>query len=126
MIGRLLACAGVCIAMTGVSLAAELAPIDAHGIRLASFDGIVYYTVEQDGYRVVATLAAGPEALPIRFVATLGPGQRMLISVPRSASEPAIEVEIRRNGDTLVVGEPDSGATADLMRQTATRAPPHR
>lgn len=76
MTRHLSAFALACFAVTGVAVAAELAPINAHSIRLARFDGIVYYTVEQDGYRVVATLASGPEDLPIRFISTLGPGQR--------------------------------------------------
>ena len=121
MIRHLTGFALACVAVTGVAVAAELAPINAHSIRLARFDGIVYYTVEQDGYRVVATLASGPEELPIRFVATLGPGQRMLISVPQAVDQPSIDVEIARNGDVLVVSEPNPTA-GGLMGQVATRA----
>ncbi|RWK44046.1 MAG: hypothetical protein EOR46_04275 [Mesorhizobium sp.] len=44
--------------------AAELAPGSGHSIHLAAFDGVVYYTVEQDGYRVVATLAPGGTVSP--------------------------------------------------------------
>ena len=113
-----------CVAVTGVSVAAELAPINAHSIRLARFDGIVYYTVEQDGYRVVATLASGPEELPIRFVATLRPGQHMLISVPQLVDQPSIDFEILRNGDALVVGGQNSTVTVGLVGQMATGAAP--
>ncbi|UVC19396.1 hypothetical protein [Mesorhizobium onobrychidis] len=70
--------------MTGASAAAGLAPASGHSIHLPGFDGVIYYTVEQSGYRVVATLASGADELPIRFISTLGPGQRMAISVPQS------------------------------------------
>jgi len=113
MTGYLTAFAGAWLLMTGLSMAAELAPINAHRIHFARFDGILYYTVEQDGYRVVATLASGPEELPIRFIATLGPGQRAMISVPQSVDQPSVDFEIFRDGDALIVG--DSAATADLV-----------
>jgi hypothetical protein len=113
MTGYLTAFAAAWLLMTGLSMAAELAPINAHRIHFARFDGILYYTVEQDGYRVVATLASGPEELPIRFIATLGPGQRAMISVPQSVDQPSVDFEIFRDGDALIVG--DSAATADLV-----------
>ena len=92
-----------CVGMSGGGAAAvELAPGSGHSIHLADFNGIVYYTSEQDGYRVVATLASGPEALPIRFISTLGPGQRVVISVPGAAGKPSIDFEIVRNGDALL------------------------
>ncbi|MDX8525938.1 hypothetical protein RFM68_15645 [Mesorhizobium sp. MSK_1335] len=48
--------------MTGHPTAAELALGNGQSIHLlARFDGVVYYTVEQDGYNVVATLATGAE-----------------------------------------------------------------
>lgn len=103
-----------CFAMTGALGAAELAPKSGHSIHLARFDGVVYYTVEQEGYRVVATLASGPGELPIRFVATLGPEQRLLISVPQAVGEPSIEFEILRTGHTLLVSYPISAAAATI------------
>lgn len=122
MVARLIAFIVACLAMAGIAGTTELAPVQAQSIRLAGFNGIVYYTVEQDGYHVVATLAFGPEGLPIRFVTTLGPGQRMLISVPQSVGQPPIEVEIRRNGGGLVVGEPGAATTVDRVRRTSTGA----
>lgn len=122
MTRHLSAFALACFAVTGVAVAAELAPINAHSIRLARFDGIVYYTVEQDGYRVVATLASGPEDLPIRFISTLGPGQRMVISVPRSVGQPSVDLEIVRDGDALLVSDAMSAVTAGFVDRTATGA----
>jgi hypothetical protein len=124
MTRHLTAFALACFAVTGVAVAAELAPINAHSIRLARFDGIVYYTVEQDGYRVVATLASGPEELPIRFVATLRPEQHLLISVPQPVGQSSIDVEIRRNGDALVVSGANPTVTVGLVDQMATGTAP--
>lgn len=126
MTRHLTAFALACFAVTGVAVAAELAPINAHSIHLARFDGIVYYTVEQDGYRVVATLASGPEEPPIRFIATLGPGQHMLISVPQSVGQPSLDVEIRRNGEVLVVGTLTPAVPTDLAARMTTGAAPDK
>ena len=73
MIRRWTALAIAWLAMSGAAAAAELAPGNGRTLHLGGFDGTVYYTVEQDGYHVVATLASGAEATPIRFIATLGP-----------------------------------------------------
>ena len=91
-----------CVGMSGGTAVAELAPDSGHSIHLADFSGVVYYTIEQDGYRVVATLASGPEALPIRFISTLGPGQRVVFSVPGAAGKPSTDFEIVRSGDALL------------------------
>ncbi|MCA1370941.1 hypothetical protein I6F15_26690 [Bradyrhizobium sp. BRP14] len=104
--------------MTGVAAASELAPGNGHSIHLGRFDGAVYYTVEKDGYRVVATLASGAEAQPIRFVSTLGPGEKLMISVPQAIGQPSADFEIVRDGEVLLVQEP--GAT--LIDRMATSA----
>ncbi|WP_206072773.1 hypothetical protein [Mesorhizobium temperatum] len=101
--------------LAGTSAAAELAPGSGHSIHLPAFHGVIYYTVEQSGYRVVATLASSADELPIRFISTLGPGQRMVISVGQSIGLPAIDFEILRNGDALVVGDPIAAAAIDFM-----------
>lgn len=86
--------------------ATELAPIAAHDIRLGPVSGIVYYTDEADGYRVVATLASGEDSRPVRFEAVLAPGQTMILSSPREAGVAPETVEIVRDADRLVVREP--------------------
>jgi hypothetical protein len=91
-----------CVGMSGSAAAAELAPGSGHSIHLPDFSGVIYYTIEHDGYRVVATLASGPEAPPIRFISMLGPGQRVVISVPGAAGKPSKDFEIVRNGDALL------------------------
>ncbi len=84
---------------------------NGHSIHLGRFDGAVYYTVEPDGYRVVATLASGADAQPIRFASTLQPGQRIVISVPQAVGQRSIDFEIVRDGDTVlmsgIVSTPD-------------------
>uniref|UniRef100_UPI0019531E97 hypothetical protein n=2 Tax=Pseudomonadota TaxID=1224 RepID=UPI0019531E97 len=61
--------------------------------------GVVYYTVEPDGYRVVTTLAQGEAGTPVRFVSVLAPGQRALLSTPNERGA----LEISRNGEGLTV-----------------------
>jgi hypothetical protein len=104
-IACLAAAAFACVAATGAS-AAELAPGNGQSVRMPGMGGVVYYTVEQDGYRVVATLASGTEQQPTRFISTLAPGQRMVISVPQAADQPSVDLEIVRDGGMLLVNAP--------------------
>lgn len=92
--------------------AGELLPMAAQVIALGSVSGVAYYTVQPDGYRVVATLAGGPESTSIRYIATLVPGQSVLVSVPQAVNEPPLEVAITRNGDTVSVGDQAAVAVA--------------
>jgi hypothetical protein len=93
----------------------DLAAMHAESVDLGSFRGVVYYTAEKDGYRVVATLTSEAEGQPIRFVSTLEPGQRMLISVPQAVGQPSVDFEITRNGEALLIGKsalaPKTGPT---------------
>jgi len=99
---------------TGTAAASELAPGNGHSIQLGSFNGAVYYTIEQDGYRVVATMASGAEQQPIRVVSTLAPGQRVMISVPQAVGQPSVDFEILRDGKALFVSDPDFVPAAAL------------
>jgi hypothetical protein len=74
-------------------------PIEARSIDLGKVSGIAYYTVERDGFRVVATLAQGEAGMPIRVVSVLAPGQSVVLSTP----QPAGAIEISRAGDSLFV-----------------------
>ncbi|WP_419696757.1 hypothetical protein ACN2CC_15365 [Mesorhizobium muleiense] len=104
--------AAALLSATGVAAASDLLPASGYSIQLGRFDGAVYYTIEPDGYRVVATLASGPEAQPIRFVSTLGPGQRLTISVPQAAGQPSVDFEIVRDGEGLRL--------SDLVHEVST------
>jgi hypothetical protein len=111
MIARLAAFVLACITMSGVSTADELAPGNARSIHLDRFDGVVYYWIEQGNFRVVATLASGVDEAPIRFASTLGPDQRIVISVPRAVDQPSLDFEIWRDGEALLVNGPFSSPT---------------
>ena len=110
-----------CLAMTGISTAADLTPGSGHSVRIGAMQGILYYTADQEGYKVITTLAAGADGLPIRFSTTLAAGQRAVISVPQSVGEPPVDFEIVRNGDVLVVNEPATSAPQLTHRSVAFR-----
>lgn len=86
--------------------AAELKPGQGETITLNGVSGVAYYTVEAGGYRVIAVLASGAAAEPVRFQAVLQPGQAVAISVPGAAGTVPAALEIARRGDVVVVAEP--------------------
>lgn len=88
---------------TGFAAAAELAPGSGESVRLGRVNGAVYYTVEQDGYRVVATIAEGDAGVPVRFVATLSEGQALTISVPGNVDQAPQLFEFSRANGRLFV-----------------------
>lgn len=83
--------------------AAELQPIQGATVTVGGVAGVVYYTIEPDGYRAVATVASGAEAPPVRFVAVLTDGQKLWVSVPGPVGSPASEIEIARSGNRLSI-----------------------
>ena len=81
-----------------------LRPIQGQSIELGTVSGTAYYTVERDGYRVVATFAQrGEDATPVRVETLLAPGQSVTLSTPRGPGEAAEAVEITREADALLV-----------------------
>ncbi len=90
----------------GAAQSAELKPIQAASLSLNQVNGVAYYTVEPDGFRVVATVATGQDTAPVRLTATLTDGQKLVFSVPGPVGLPATEMEIVRNGTTLSITEP--------------------
>jgi hypothetical protein len=103
------------IGFAGAARAEEVSPLIAKSIRLGGLTGVVYYTVADDGLRVVATLAAR-EAAPVRFIATLTSGQSIVLSVPQGQNEPSRAVEIRRRGDLVTVSDISTPAQLHLTR----------
>ncbi|MCP1757290.1 hypothetical protein [Bradyrhizobium elkanii] len=87
------------IASMTAANAEGLRPLGGESIDLGGISGIAYYTVERDGFRVVATLAQGEAGTPIRVISVLAPGQRVVLSTPRQSDA----VEITRKGDSVVV-----------------------
>lgn len=106
-------------AFAGPAGAAELAPGSGHSIQLTAFEGVVYYTMEQDGYRVVATLASGADTHPIRMISTLLPGQSAIVSVPRSDGRPPLEFKVLRDGDTLIVTDAIASVASEHVNDEA-------
>ena len=78
----------------------DLRPISAISIDLGEVSGVAYYTVERDGFHVVATLAQGMTGTPIRVVSVLAPGQSVTFSTPQHEAD---ALEISRNGDSVLV-----------------------
>ena len=85
--------------------AGEIKPLAAQSVVLEDASGVVYYTKESEGFRVVATMSAVEGAAPVRFVATLADGQAVTVSIPAEAGKAPRELEISRDGDVLTVGD---------------------
>jgi hypothetical protein len=82
--------------------------------------GVAYYTVERDGFRVVATLAKKDEdAVPVRVVAVLAPGQSLTLSTPHEAGTPPDAVDFIRRADTVLVKAPAARADTVLAHKAA-------
>jgi hypothetical protein len=105
-IRSLLVAAAFALASLEAAHADGLRPIDAKSIDLGEVSGVAYYTVERDGFHVVTTLAQGIAGTPIRVLSVLTPGQSVAFSTPREAGG----LEIRRNGDSVLVGKAKSAS----------------
>ena len=98
-IRNMLFAAALGIASLAAAHADGLRPMEGKSIDLGEISGIAYYTVERDGFHVVATLAQGEAGAPIRVVSVLAPGQRVVLSTPQQAGA----IEISRKGDSVLV-----------------------
>jgi hypothetical protein len=94
------------IASVAAAHADGLRPIEGKSIDLGGMSGIAYYTVEPDGFHVVATLAQGETGTPIRVVSVLAPGQRVVLSTPQQAGA----IEISRKGDSVLVRQANTAS----------------
>ena len=98
--------AALALSSLGPAYVDGLRPFQGRVIDLGDVSGVAYYTVERDGFRVVATLAKKAEdAVPVRVVATLARGQSLTLSTPHEVGAPADPVEIIRRADTLLIHE---------------------
>jgi hypothetical protein len=97
------------VAFAGAVHAEALKPVHAHKVDLGSLAGVAYYTVEEEGHRLVVSLKAPETDTPLRFVATLAPGQAVTLSVPRHVGEPPVDVHFVRHGERIEV---NGGAAA--------------
>jgi hypothetical protein len=101
---RTIIAAAVAIASIGAVQAEELRPLQGQTINLGEVSGVAYYTVERNGFHVVATLAQPSEtAAPMRVEAVLAEGQSVTFSTPGGADLRPGAIEIsRQNGQVLV------------------------
>ncbi|MGD9670450.1 MAG: hypothetical protein AB7U75_15640 [Hyphomicrobiaceae bacterium] len=83
--------------------AAEVAAYRGQSIDLGAVTGVAYYTVEQGGYRVVATLADTDSKAAVRFEAVLAPGQSVVLSSPAARGRSPARIEISRVGARVEV-----------------------
>jgi hypothetical protein len=91
------------VTLAGTAHADALKPVHAHKVDLGSVAGVAYYTVEDDGHRLVVSLQTPDTGKPLRFVTTLAPGQKVTLSVPRHAGEPSVDVHFVRHGERIDV-----------------------
>ena len=112
-IRRTILAAALALASIGSAAHAEgLKPAQGQNIDLGAVSGIAYYTVERDGFRVVATLAQeGQDGAPVRVEAVLAPGQSVVLSTPRGAGTLPYAVEISRRADAVLVRRAAAAAT---------------
>jgi hypothetical protein len=98
---RYAALVALCVATYPAS-AGDLVALQGGSVDLGAYQGVVYYTEAEDGYRVVATITA-EEGTPVRFVATLADGQQLVISTPGKLDEADRALEISRAAGKLVI-----------------------
>lgn len=97
--------AAIALTTTVSAHADALLPIESRSIDLGTVAGNAYYTVEPNGFRLVATLGQGDTGTPVRFEALLLPGQSVVLSSPHESGIAADAVEIVRRDDQLLVNE---------------------
>ncbi len=106
---RLAAAIAAALSLAAPAFAADLQPIESRSIDLGDVAGDAYYTVEPDGYRVVATFAQRGEAgTPVRFQALLAPGQSVTFSTPGAVGTAPNAVEIIRQQNRVLVHKASS------------------
>lgn len=95
--------------LSGVARADGLQPVEARRIDLGEVSGVAYYTVEREGFRVVATLSQqGETAIPVRVEAVLRQGQSVILSAPHEAGVAPDAIEISRQADTVMIRKASS------------------
>ena len=99
----IIAAAAFALAFAGAAQADGLQPVEGRSIDLGDVSGIAYYTVEPDGFRVVATVAQGEGGTPVRLEAVLASNQSVVLSTPREGSVEPNAIRISRHGDQVLV-----------------------
>ena len=89
----------------GAAHAAELRPLEGRSLDFGSVSGVAYYTVEENGFRVVTTLAQGETGMPVRFVTVLASGQSVTLATPGDEGHTPAALEFSREQDQVLVRE---------------------
>ena len=95
----------------GAALGADVAAYAGKSIELKDVHGTVYYAPHGDAFDVVVTLDS--DGHPMRVLSSLQAGQKTVLSVPGALGEAATTVEIKREGDHLVVSDTTRQQRAD-------------
>src|SRR4051794_2826089 len=95
--------------MSSPLLAGGLSANAGESIRVGGYNGVLYYTNENGGYQITATIAQGEAGTPVRFSATLAEDCPAMISVPGKPGDPAQSLEILGSGGKLKVIKVGSG-----------------
>lgn len=105
MNGQFLRYASVLLFFPAVAMATDLQPAEALPLRIGDFIGVVYYTLEQNGYRVVAEFTSRRRTLPFRVVSTLSSGENITISLPNWRDHAIGELDIVQDAGRLHVND---------------------
>ena len=100
---RAILAAAFALVTIGAAHADGLRPIEGRSIDLGGVSGVVYYTAESDGFRVVATFAQDGAGVPMRIEAALAPGQSVMLSTPNAVGTAAEAIEIVRQDNKVSV-----------------------
>lgn len=99
---KLILAGAIAAATFGPAQAQELGPVRAHKIDLGAVNGVAYYTVENGGFHLVATLGQ-QDGQPVRLETVLAPGQSVVLTSPGEPGAAPARVEISRQADDLRV-----------------------
>ena len=84
------------LASASPAISAEVNPAHGQTIDLGALKGVAYYTVQPEGYHVVATVA-GEDSKSIRFEANLSDGQSLVVTSSESGTPTKVELSRRAN-----------------------------
>src|SRR5688572_1659541 len=102
---RFIIAAASLLTFAGAAHASELRPLEGRSLDLGSVSGVAYYKVEENGFRIFATLAQGEAGTPVRFVALLAPGQSVTLSSAGEEGSAPASVEFTRQQHQMFVRE---------------------
>lgn len=107
------------IAGAGFAQAGELAAYAGKSIELKDVRGTVYFAPKGDAFEVVTTLDADGHVF--RIVSSLKSGQSATLSAPGVLGEDAATVELKREGDHLLVVDRSHQHHAEIIVPTDRR-----